>query len=79
MEKTIIYGLLLSIIVSIVFHMMKTKDNDVEKQKKEPIILFLIVFISSVVVNKLLCGMSKGKSKNTITENMMTHSSKAPF
>lgn len=78
MEKTIIYGLLLSIVVSIVFHMMKTKDNDVEKQKKEPIILFLIVFISSVVVNKLLCGM-KGKSKNNITENMMTHSSKAPF
>jgi|TARA_B100001093_G_C26480984_1_gene864882 hypothetical protein len=79
MEKTIIYGLLLSIVVSIVFHMMKTKDNDVEKQKKEPIILFLIVFISSVVVNKLLCGMSTGKGKNNITENMMTHSSKAPF
>ena len=79
LDNNLLFSLLLSVINTAAFFLIKNSDDsniDTEKRNQELLILFGVTFLSSFL---LKLGISGDLIKGGSGENALTHSTRAPF
>jgi len=78
-DNNLLVSLLLAVINTIAFYFLKNNDEiNMDKRNHELLMLFGITFASSFLL-KSCSGLIKGINEGGGMNNIMSHSSRAPF
>ena len=79
-DNNLVFSILLALINTVSYYFLKNTDEEVniDKRNQELLMLFGITFATSFLL-KLLMNTDLLKSGGSRAENVLTHSSRAPF